>query len=256
LIEGISQDRPIFLCEGEHDADTAHELGYVATTPPEGAEKEWSADYSEALSGADVIVVSDNDPHGRGQRHAAKIAGILKDGVAGRVRLIMFPVKDLSDWVAAGHTREELDALIEVAPDYAADAADVAPKETGKYMIGKSALASNLGNVLLALEQEPPIMNAFAFDEMLRTEVLLRPLFKDDSNFKPRPITDADVSAVQSWLQWFGFRRIGKDAMHDAISKHARDHAFHPVRDYLNALHWDGDCELCHHGGMSLQGGR
>ena len=108
-------------------------------------------------------------------------------------------------------------------------------------MIGKSALASNLGNVLMALDQEPPIMNAFAFDEMLQTEVLLRPLFKDEPNFEPRPITDADVSAVQSWLQWFGFRRVGKDATHDAINKHARDHAFHPVRNYLNGLCWDGN---------------
>jgi hypothetical protein len=32
LIEGLSQDRPILMCEGEHDADTARNLGYVATT--------------------------------------------------------------------------------------------------------------------------------------------------------------------------------------------------------------------------------
>jgi predicted P-loop ATPase len=111
-------------------------------------------------------------------------------------------------------------------------------------MAGKSTLASNVGNVLLALEQEPEIMNAFGFDEMLRAEVLLRPLFKDDPNFVPRSVTDADVCQLQSWLQWFGFRRLGKDATHDAISKHAREHAFHPVRNYLSALKWDGEGRL------------
>ncbi len=121
LIEGISQERPVLVCEGEHDADTARNLGYVATTPPEGAEKPWRTDYSETLRGGDVIVVSDNDPHGRGQRHADKVARALQ-GVASRVRVIMFPVKDLSEWIAAGHSREELDALIEKEPDYVADA--------------------------------------------------------------------------------------------------------------------------------------
>jgi predicted P-loop ATPase len=111
-------------------------------------------------------------------------------------------------------------------------------------MGGKSALASNVGNVLLALTQEPEIMNAFGYDEMLRTEVLLRSLFKDDPDFKPRPVTDADVCEVQAWLQWFGFRKLGKSATHEAIDKHAREHSFHPVRDYLDRLKWDGKGRL------------
>jgi predicted P-loop ATPase len=75
---------------------------------------------------------------------------------------------------------------------------------------------------------------------MLRTEVLLRPLFADEPNFRPRPVTDTDVTAVQVHLQWFGFPRLGKDATHQAVDKCARENAFHPVRDYLNGLEWDG----------------
>jgi len=78
------------------------------------------------LRGADVIVVSDNDANGRGQRHADNVARILRDGVAKRVRVIMFSVKDLSEWIAAGNTREELDAMIEAALGYIADAAPLA----------------------------------------------------------------------------------------------------------------------------------
>jgi predicted P-loop ATPase len=118
------------------------------------------------------------------------------------------------------------------------------PKPGGKeYMTVFSDLACNVGNVLLALNQEPGLMNAFGYDEMLRTEVLLRPLRKEQ-NFKVRPVTDADVTAMQSWLQWYGFRGLGKDAAHDAVNKHARDHAFHPVRDYLNRLKWDKKLRL------------
>ena len=117
----------------------------------------------------------------------------------------------------------------------------------GGYMKGKTetAWACNVGNVLLAMKQEPELMNAFGYDEMLRTEVLLRPLFDGDpTNFTLRSVTDADVCAVQSFLQWFGFRRVGKDTVHDAINNHARGHAFHPVRDYLDGLKWDGKGRL------------
>jgi hypothetical protein len=110
----------------------------------------------------------------------------------------------------------------------------------GKYMPKETALACNVGNALLALQTEPELKGAFGYDEMLRTEVLLRPLFRDDPNFKIRPVTDADVTAVQTHLQWFGFRRLGKDTTHQAVDKVAREHSFHPLRDYLNGLEWDG----------------
>jgi predicted P-loop ATPase len=108
------------------------------------------------------------------------------------------------------------------------------------YMKGKGAWACNAGNILLALKQEPELVGAFGYDEMLACEVLLRPLFKADADFRPRPVTEADVIAAQGHLQWFGFRRLGKNTTFDAIAKHARDNTFHPVRNYLNGLTWDG----------------
>ena len=113
-----------------------------------------------------------------------------------------------------------------------------APK--GKYMHGKTSLACNAGNVLLALQTEPELKGAFGYDEMLRTEMLLRPLFGDEPNFKRRPVTDTDVTAVQVRLQWYGFPRLGKDTTHQAVDKDARENSFHPIRDYLNGLEWDG----------------
>jgi predicted P-loop ATPase len=109
-----------------------------------------------------------------------------------------------------------------------------------KYMGGKTSLACNAGNVLLALQTEPELKGAFGYDEMLRTEMLLRPLFKDDPNFKRRPATDADATAVQVHLQWYGFRRLGKDTTHQAVDKVARENSYHPLRDYLTGLEWDG----------------
>ena len=112
------------------------------------------------------------------------------------------------------------------------------------YMKSRSAWACNTGNVLLALEQDPELVGAFGYDQMLCCDVLLRPLFRPDPDFTPRPVTDVDILAVQEHLQWVGFRRLGKNTVHDAISKHAHGHAFHPVRDYLDRLVWDGESRL------------
>jgi putative DNA primase/helicase len=132
LIEAVKAKQLILVCEGERDADTAVKLGYAATTMCGGIEK-WRAEYDEFFRSADVVVVSDNDPQAKdlktgalkfhddgrpvlpGQDHARNVARRLS-GIAASVRVVMFPVKDLSEWVAAGGTRAELDELIARAP--------------------------------------------------------------------------------------------------------------------------------------------
>jgi uncharacterized protein DUF3631 len=136
LIAAVKAGERVLLTEGEKDTNTAVKLGCVATTMPGGVRK-WRAEYDKFLRAADVIIVSDNDPQLKdkqtgelkfhpdgkpmlpGQDHAAKIAKRLSK-VAARVRTIIFPQKDLSEWVdKAGGTRAQLDVLIAAAPDYA-----------------------------------------------------------------------------------------------------------------------------------------
>ena len=74
---------------------------------------------SETLRGADVILCPDNDDAGR--KHMDDAAASLQ-GVARPVRLLTLPglppKGDVSDWIKAGGTREQLDLLIEHAPDW------------------------------------------------------------------------------------------------------------------------------------------
>jgi putative DNA primase/helicase len=134
LIAAVKAGQRVLLTEGEKDANTAVKLGYAATTMPGGVGK-WRPEYDEFFRGADVVVVSDNDeqlkdpktgklqhhadgePKFPGQDHANKVAKRLAK-VAVRVRKIMFEVKDLTQWAEAGGTREQMDALIEQAPEY------------------------------------------------------------------------------------------------------------------------------------------
>ena len=79
----------------------------------------------------------------------------------------------------------------------------------------------------------------FGYDEMMRAPILIAPL-KPEAGFIPRTVGDVDVGLVQEKLQHLGLRRITKDTVHQAVDIRASERRFHPVRDYLNSLRWDG----------------
>ena len=96
-----------------------------------------------------------------------------------------------------------------------------------------------LANALTALRNDPALCKCFAFDEMLRAPLLVRPLPGGDNDHIVRPVSDVDVSSLQEYLQHAGFCRLAKDVTHQAVDVRAQERAFHPVRDYLHALTWD-----------------
>ena len=98
-----------------------------------------------------------------------------------------------------------------------------------------------LASALTALRAVMP--NAFAYDEMLCTPLLMHPL-EDELSFIPRPVTDIDVGIVQERFQRLGLKRLSKDVMHQAVDVRAHECSFHPVRDYLDRLQWDGAARL------------
>jgi predicted P-loop ATPase len=88
----------------------------------------------------------------------------------------------------------------------------------------------NVANALAALRADPGLKDNFTYDEMLQA-----PTWK-----RERPLTDADITQVQEFLQHAGITQLGKDTVHQAVDLYAREHAFHPVREQLDALAWDG----------------
>jgi len=115
--------RPVVVVEGEKDADTLIRIGVLATCNAGGAEK-WAAQHAEFLRGQRVLVLPDNDDVGR--QHAQQVAATLY-GVAESVHILELPglppKGDVSDWIAAGGTREELRRLAQAAPAWAPAAA-------------------------------------------------------------------------------------------------------------------------------------
>ena len=54
----------VFVVEGEKDVDTLQNLGYIATTKPNGAQNHWTANFIEPLKDLNVVVLLDNDEAG------------------------------------------------------------------------------------------------------------------------------------------------------------------------------------------------
>src|SRR3954454_21000451 len=86
ILEAVDKGHSIFVVEGERDVHALERLGQYATCNPMGAGK-WRPEYSEALRGADVVVVADRDDPGR--EHARAVAESLR-GIAAEVGIVEF----------------------------------------------------------------------------------------------------------------------------------------------------------------------
>ena len=263
-------DRVMLIVEGEKDVDKLWALGIPATTNLGGAGK-WHDDLTQYFADYDIVVVPDRDPQkkhpktdapmfhpdGRpilpGQDHAQAIARALS-GVAKRVRVLelwndwpAMPLKgDISDWFANGGTVEKLYVLISQCPEWASPEKSTGDDWAGAAMGTKTEMASNIGNAILALQKDTGLQDCFAFNQMSNTVMVMRTPLNTaiDPDYKPHPLGDAEIAAVQSYLQWNGLRRLGRDTVHQAIDYRAHELSYHPVRDYLNGLVWDGTKRL------------
>ncbi len=104
-------DATVYVTEGEKDADNLADRGLVATTNSGGA-CNWKEDLNQYFAGRDVVILPDNDK--KGKEHAEQVRDHLK-GIAKDVRIVHLeglPEKgDVSDWLAAGGTREQLEEI-------------------------------------------------------------------------------------------------------------------------------------------------
>lgn len=96
---------PIWLVEGEKDANTLISMGFVATTTPGGAGK-WLDIHTEALSGALVEVVADRDEVGI--THALNVAQILQENGCDVAVWASPEHKDITDHINAGLKIEDI----------------------------------------------------------------------------------------------------------------------------------------------------
>jgi Protein of unknown function (DUF3631) len=112
-LDRLHATRPaaVFIVEGEKDVATIETLKFPATTNAAGAGK-WRPEYTAQLVACGIqraYVLPDHDEPGRA--HAETVAAACHAGGI-EVRIVALPdlpkAGDVSDWLKAGHTRDDL----------------------------------------------------------------------------------------------------------------------------------------------------
>lgn len=123
----------VYLVEGEKDADSGAAADLVCTTSAFGASSKWLPQYTQALAGADVVLVADRDKAGyerairvRDELTAAGVAVSVVEAAAG---------KDLTDHLKAGF---DAAALVPIEPEQVLDDFTV---ETDKIALADSLVS-------------------------------------------------------------------------------------------------------------------
>lgn len=112
VVRAVAEQQTVFVVEGEKDADTLVEAGFIATSVPFGAGPgKWLPEYTEALRGADIVVIADKDDSGR--EFATEIRDKLLEAEC-TVELLIAPgpdndgIKDVTDLLNAGQSLIDL----------------------------------------------------------------------------------------------------------------------------------------------------
>lgn len=110
--KAISEGKPIFIPEGEKDADTLTKQGYMAFSY--GGVNDWQSDFAVLVQRADVYICADNDEAGK--RVAKTIQNDIKEVVKSSKIIVPMPdipKADITDFFAAGHSKQEFEQMLQ-----------------------------------------------------------------------------------------------------------------------------------------------
>lgn len=99
---------------------------------------------------------------------------------------------------------------------------------------GKGGPKKSMTNLMLYLKNLPEFGNTMRWNELAQR-----------AEWNGRPLEDCDLVDVRLILENNQFEPTVGDIL-PAVMRHARENAFHPVRDYLRSLKWDGTRRLDH----------
>ena len=234
----------IFLVSTEPEADRGVRQFGLTTTCHIDGEGEWHAALNESFRDKRVVVILDNDE--KGQQHGTLIAKALA-GVAREIRLVkspgLSPKGGFGEWLDAGGTVEQLRSIVAGTEPFQAadhDTADEPPAHTASWrsrllVTDKGEPRALLANVITALRHAPEWEGV-----LWRDEFALKTVAR-----KPTPWggvgawSEREDGLVTDWLQHQDIR-VSKEVAGQGIEIVAGDRPFHPVREYLESVTWDG----------------
>lgn len=138
--------------------------------------------------------------------------------------------------------REKLDSVREDFKDYAEEEEKEQDNDDWLENLSvdsKGRIKSTIDNIVLVFENDYRVKNKICINELEHTEVAVGRLpwrKKDDTSHR---LTNVDKSSIRHFLEK-NYNIVGEKKIRDAIAKIAYDNSFHPIKDYLNSLSWDG----------------
>lgn len=214
-------DDPIYVVEGEKDADRLISMGLLATCNFDGAGK-WLKEYNQHFTGRRVIILADNDKAGR--EHANLVANNLAAGpngpIAKSVKVLQFPDLpehgDVSDWLDADPAND-LPALLKLIDD------------TAPYVVRPY------------IEGTPKTKDYFSAFRALGYDFRLNDL-NNEVEVNGTPITDGLEARINNQMRDWSFNSTTR--IKDAWMELAWRNSYHPMKQYLDGLKWDGQDHL------------
>lgn len=270
-LEHLRADGPVLVVEGEKCVDAAREAIGAAisvVTWPGGGKAVERADWSP-LAGRDVVIWPDADaqrdkvsgsvlPEQRqpGMQAASKVAIIL--GARGaRVRLVDIPAPgvkpdgwDVADMVAEGADADQVLAFArrQRQPDAPTRAAQAKGQSAGgehvediseRLLVKRGDVQACLANVVAILSGDQRWQGVVAEDQFAVRVVKRRPVpGTDEADLGEW--TDIDTSRTIIWLTEHYRVAPSQEIVDRAIDVVARANGYHPVREWLDGLQWDG----------------
>jgi hypothetical protein len=157
----IVKAQEIIIVEGEKDADTVAELGFVATTCPMGAKK-WRDSYNGVLKGKNIVLCPDNDHEGT--EHMALVGSSL-NGTPASLKMIELPglpsKGDISDWVGGFKDKTE------AAERLAMMIEQVGPYEPPKALTIEDAILESAEFKTLNVPEKKTLLHPFLTEQAI-----------------------------------------------------------------------------------------
>lgn len=266
--KAIDHQETIFYVEGEKDVNTLMKRGYTVFTC--GGSGDWKKGVSEIVRQANVIILADNDKPG--EQLAYQVMQDLQL-IANNVSIIKpmpeVPKADITDYFEAGHTVEEFENLIRNVDDTESICAEVQQdqkQDAGKKravtqkskdeVVGGPALVFKFldcnydedGNVKsvkqlvhnfeIVMDKDSRFAGKIRLNEFAQQPYLYGSVPWENEN-NCRAWSSHDDSALFSLIQAdYGLK--SRQDFADALKNVSMRNKFHPVRELLDSLTWDG----------------